>query len=258
MVLQWYCNNLCYMSKTALRAYLKQSAKVHLGKCGGYKAFVTRQGPRVVFKGLTKRLEERVFSKASLPRAALNNSSRRGWKGPNAGRRRGAAVDKQLTAIANGTFKQTTHTHELTKVALAVLDKHKLVPVCGQRGVCKQQIATAVDFVCTCSDELWLVELKCGFEDVRSIPGKYRGREACFAGRFAACKDSAEHRHMAQLAATVAMFEQETEMIETLRQQHGVTQIRACVLYVCESGADLVPLPHWWRTRGARLLAMLR
>lgn len=245
------------MTKVALRSFLKQSAKVHLGKCGGHKAFVTRKGPRTVFKGLTKRLEAHVFSKASLPRAALNNSSHRGWKGPNAGRRRGAAVDRQLTAIANGTFKANTHKHELTNVALAVLQTHKLTPICGQRGVCSREIATAIDFVCTRANELWLVELKCGFEGVRSTPGKYKGKETCFSGRFAACKDSAEHRHMAQLAATVAMFEQEAATLQRLRREHGIDRVKACVLYVCESGADLVPLPKWWQSRGKHLLAML-
>jgi len=245
------------MTKAALRSFLKQSASVHLGKCGGHKAFVTRTGPRAIFKGLTKRLEASVFSKASLPRAALNNSSHRGWKGPNAGRRRGAAVDRQLTAIANGTFKASAHKHELTNVALAVLEKHQLTPVCGQRGVCNRQIATAVDFVCVKGNELWLVELKCGFEGVRSTAGKYKGKEAFFHGRFSACKDSAEHRHMAQLAATVAMFERETETLSKLQRQHGVMTVKACVLYVCESGADLVPLPAWWRTRGKHLLAMI-
>jgi len=245
------------MTKAALRSFLKQSANVHLGKCGGRKAFVARKGPRVVFKGLTRRLEAYVFSKASLPRAALNNSSHRGWKGPNAGRQRGAAVDRQLTSIANGTFKTNTYKHELTNVALAVLKTHELTPICGQRGVYNRGIATAVDFVCVRRNELWLVELKCGFEGVRSTPGTYRGKEASFHGRFSACKDSAEHRHMAQLAATVAMFERETQTLSKLHSEHDVDTVKACVLYVCESGADLVPLPAWWRSRGRFLLAMI-
>jgi len=62
---------------------------------------------------------------------------------------------------------------------------------------------------------------------------------------------------MAQLAATVAMFERETETLSKLQRQHGVMTVKACVLYVCESGADLVPLPAWWRTRGKHLLAMI-
>ena len=247
---------------TKLRKFLKQSANVHLGKCGGHKAFVTRQGPRVIFKGLTKRLQDRVFSKASLPRAALNNHSNRGWKGPNAGRRRGNAVDKQLSAIANGTFKQGSHKHELTNVALATLQKHGLEPVCGQRGVSYGNVATAVDFVCvrptSNQNELWLIELKCGFEDVRALPGKYRGKEATLTGRFSACKDSAEHRHMAQLSATASMFEQEHDTYESLRKEYNISCIKACVLYVCESGADIVPLPAWWRGRGKHLLNILQ
>lgn len=247
------------LAATPLRRLLRGTAPVSLKKRGGFSAFRSKQG-NAVFRGLTKRLSVKLFSKASLPRAKLHStqSRMRGWKGANAGRRRGLAVDKQLTAIANATEKPSTRRYCLTTLALASLKAHGLDLICGQRGVRHQRsnIATAVDLICIHRQrrELWLVELKCGFEDVRSQVGKLRGREATFLTPFTNCPDSAEHRHMAQLATTYLMFRSEQSTLRQLEAKHDISRVRACVLYVCESGVDLIELPEWWKKRAGRMM----
>lgn len=267
------------LAVTPLRRLLRKTAPVKLAPRGGFRGFVARgggaqarTGGTVHFRGLTKRLDTKLFSRASLPRARLHavGSRVRGWEGPNAGRRRGAAVDRQLSAIANGTSRlKTTHfarnggaalpgMYRLTAMALAALQAHGLTPVCGQRGVCdgRLRIATAADLICVHRSrrELWLVEVKCGFEGVRDTPGRLRGRMAHFGAPLSHCPDSAEHRHMAQLTATHQLFARELTTLRALREGHGITTVRGCVLYVHEAGADVVELTDWWRTRASAML----
>lgn len=250
------------LAATPLRRLLRSTAPVSLKKRGGYSAFTAKKGG-AVFRGLTKRLDLKLFSKAHLPRAKLHStqSKIKGWKGANAGRKRGMAVDRQLTAIANATEKSNARRFCLTTLALASLESYGLSPICGQRGVRHQRshIATAVDLMCIHRErrELWLVELKCGFEGVRSQPGKLRGKDATFLGAFKQCSDTAEHRHMAQLAMTYLMFRSEQSTLRQLEAQHDISRVRACVLYLCESGVDFVELPDWWRKRAGKMIELI-
>lgn len=229
---------------------------------------------------MTKRLGERVFSNAHLPRARLHplGSRVRGWEGRNAGRRRGAAVDRQLTAVANGRSKLLAGDaawsgksaespfagkglYRLTALALAFLRAQGLRPVCGQRGVrsASKGVATAVDLVCFAeqSSTLWLIEVKCGFDGTRRETVASKGNQSLprsMRGALKACHDTHEHRHLAQLAATTAMFEEETETTKRLRSEFGVRRVRACLLYLTDETVEAVPLPAWWRRVGPSLV----
>lgn len=231
---------------------------------------------RSPYRGVTKRLDLKLFSKGSLPRAKLHTvKGRRGWEGRNAGRRRGMAVDRQLSAIANQTTKRFKFSsivsswtakarlgvaglYSHTELALRTLHMHGMLPVCAQRGVCneKHNLATAIDLLCwkEATRELWVVEIKCGFEDVRDKPARRAGRELHFASPFQACVDHAFHRHLAQLAVTHHMFASESELMARLRSEFGFEGLHGCVLYIGEQGAEMVVLEDWWRRRANKML----
>jgi hypothetical protein len=257
------------VSITAIRKTLKTSAPVTLSKRGGYKCFISKarvQSRRKPFRGLTKCLESKLFSKASMPRAKLHSTIRvRGWKGKMAGRRRGVAVDKQLTSIANGTVKSPgskTRLHQLTSLALAALEKQGLTLVCAQRGVCSasSSIATAIDLVCIEKgvQALWIVEVKCGYHNIRTTPGKLKGKVAYFRQALSRCTDTAEHRHFAQLASTLHMFLQEERTLRTLQEVHGVSKIKGALLYLSDTQVDFVKMDRWWIDRATSILNAIR
>lgn len=187
-------------------------------------------------------------------------------------------MDRQLTAVANGRSKRLNSgavwsegsgestfvgrgLYRLTALALAFLRAQGLRPVCGQRGVqsaCKG-VATAVDLVCLAeeSSTLWLVEVKCGFDGTRRQTVASKGNRSLprsMRGALKACHDTHEHRHLAQLAATTAMFEEETETMERLRCEFGVRRVGACLLYLTDETVEAVPLPSWWKRIAPSLL----
>ena len=259
-------------STAALRALLKRTAPVSMRLRGKFHAFVHKRTKRP-FEGLTKRLGRTVFSNANMPRARLHAkaSKIKGWEGKNGGRRRGTAVDKQLSAIVNMTSKRLRLTdaawkrgkfdgvgiYRLTSIALAALKHHGLRPVCAQRGVCNasQRCATAADVVCLreADRSLWLIELKCGFDGIRTKEAK-RGRNVVrMRGPLADKADTHERRHMSQLCCTHRMFTSEDATLAALRTQHGVTAVSGALLYVTDQAAELAPMTQWWRHAAARM-----
>ena len=164
------------VATTRLRTLLQKSAPVQLAKISSSKtksrrrlcAFVSKTSNKGVYKkayrGVTKRLDLKLFSKGSLPRAKLHTiQGQRGWEGKNSGRRRGTAIDNQLSSIANNTStrfkwasiitnggKRSSGLYRPTFIALQALKAHGLRPVCAQRGVCSNahNVATAIDMLC--------------------------------------------------------------------------------------------------------------
>lgn len=259
-------------STAALRTLLKRTAPVTMRLRGKFHAFVHKRTKRA-FEGLTKRLGRTVFSNASMPRARLHakSSKIKGWEGKNGGRRRGTAVDKQLSAIVNMTSKRLRLTdaawklgkfdgvglYRLTSIALAALKHHGLRPVCAQRGVCDaaKGCATAADVVCLRETDrsLWLIELKCGFDGIRTKEAK-RGRGVVrMRGALADKVDTHERRHMSQLCCTHRMFTSEDATLAALRTQHGVNTVSGALLYVTDQAAELAPMTQWWRHVATRM-----
>ena len=89
-------------------------------------------------------------------------------------------------------------------------------------------IGTAADVVCTRGEhELVLVELKTGYRGDRSAPVRnVAGVAIKMNAPLTTARDSALHRHLAQLAATRALFLQEDATIRALKNK-GVTRVVA-------------------------------
>ena len=114
----------------------------------------------------------------------------------------------------------------------------------------QRRLGTAVDFVCQRGDDaLCLVELKCGYPAGRKKAELARAMKAPLQK----AKDCHLHRHFAQLAATLALFEQETGTLRALKTK-GIVRVDAAVLYVDDTESTLFELPGWWKRRGGELL----
>ena len=150
--------------------------------------------------------------------------------------KRGAvAVDSDLHLSLSHTF---------------VLRYHQLVPVGSQRVVLDRarRIGTAVDVVCTRgAHELVLVELKCGFVGDRAASAGTK-----FQPPLAKAKDCALHRHFAQLAVTLHLFEREAGTRAQLEAK-GIDTVSGVLLYVDDGASEKFELPQWWRKRGAAI-----
>lgn len=256
-----------------MRKALLSAAPAKLVGRGRYRGFarlhVDGKRRRVGRKlsGLTKRLEERVYSKGALPaiarRALMRReeapaSTPRSWRGKQGGRRRGMAVDGQITAIANGR-KPRQGIFRLTKIALTALKAAGLRPVCGQLPVVSDcaGVATAIDLVAMRPSErgpeLLLIELKTGYDQGRTLPALRGGVEQRMAAPLEGASDCVCHRHLAQLAATTALFLSDPAMGERL-EHLGVVSVHSALLYLTDQDIEWVPMQEWWLNRGAAIV----
>ena len=99
--------------------------------------------------------------------------------------------------------------------------------------------------------ELVLVELKCGFVGNRAASAGTK-----FQAPFSKAKDSALHRHFAQLAVTLHLFAREADTHAQLAAK-GIDAVSAVLLYVDDAASEKFELPAWWRKRGASLAARI-
>jgi len=218
-------------------------------------------------RGLTKALDEHIFSAGSLPWLGSRSKTKRpgnrpaAWRGPQGGRRRGVAVDKQLSSIANGRLSANSKLYRLTSVALAALKREDLLLVRGQQCVSSAalRLGTAADLVAYRERDrsLVLIELKCGFDGDRRAPAKKNGRACSLRGPLNDCVDSALNRHLAQLAATRQLFVDDAATMRAMAEL-GVSRVDATLLYVRDDEAELIDLSKSWIHRSARLVKALR
>jgi len=254
------------MAPRGLKKILKDTVPVKLTGKGKYKGFeVLKQGKPTGTKlrGLTKALEHRVWSEGSLPSIAKNGTVKRGgWKGRGGGRRRGTAVDAQLTRQVNsGKTKPTKGQFTLTKLALAALAENGLEPVACQRGVCYQarRVGTAIDVLCyeKLTAQLTIVELKCGYSGAREAPAQKNGKPCNMRGPLHKAPDHTLNRHLAQLACTREMFVRESKALAKM-QAIGVNNlVGGALLYVNDEETALYPLPDWWIARAPKIIDAL-
>lgn len=146
---------------------------------------------------------------------------------------------------------------KLTRLVFAALKHHALRPLVAQYVVGRDdlRVGTAVDVVCERSDRVVLVELKCGFAAVDRVKAARdtRGRECRMRPPLARAKDTIVNRHLAQLAATRALFVSDANRAERLERK-GVGGVDAALLYACDECSELFWLPEWWERRGEALL----
>lgn len=238
-----------------IRSLIQKTAPGKLSRSGANACFRARTssnrptGPKL--RGITKLLAQKLYSSATPPSSSAWRGST--WSGEGGGLRRGKAVDAQVSRLAKASvaMRKRSKMLKLTRLFFNALAYHGLVPVDAQRVVISKEngLGTAADVVCTRGDhELVLVELKTGFGGDRTQS----------AGTFmktplSKAKDSHIHRHFAQLAVTLHLFNQESSTLAKLRAK-GIDQVSGCVLYVDGDLSEKFDLPAWWERRGARIV----
>ncbi len=232
-----------------------------------YRATTATGRPRgAKLRGVARMLHKAVYSAGALPlQSDAGPSGYAGgklWGGD--GHRRGAAVDAQVSRLSKGSARARVGARQLqlTRHTFEALAYHKLTPIEAQRVVLDERkgLATAIDIVCTSKehdDRLVLVELKTGYRGDRSAPVRnVAGVAIKMQAPLATARDCALHRHLAQLAATRALFVQEEATIKALKKK-GVTSVVGVLLYITPAASEVHHLEDWWCRRGQQLLDRL-
>lgn len=250
-----------------LRKLLREAPPAKLVGRGRFRGFCRLNAgkrPGRKMRGLTRMLEERIYSGAPLPSIARMAVQRRtdrvrSWKGKAAGRKRGIAVDAQISSIANGNKPRAAKLYRLTRLALAALSAHGLDLVCGQLAVVcdRSNVASAVDVVgVRDGTELVLVEIKTGYDMGRLSPAMAKGRPQKMRAPLSRADDCATFRHTAQLAATASMFTSDVPLMKKL-EVAGITSVTGVLLYVTDEDVEVINLVEWWSQRGSKILSAL-
>jgi hypothetical protein len=251
------------MAPRGLKKILKDTVPAKLTGKGKYKGFeVLKQGKATGHKlrGLTKALERRMWSEGTLPSRATHGTVKRGgWKGKGGGRKRGTAVDAQLSRQVNaGKTKPTKGQYTLTKLALAALAENGLEPVACQRAVCHQsrRVGTAIDVLCyeKLTAQLTVVELKCGYSGDVQAAAQKNGKTCRMKGPLRKADDHTLNRHMAQLACTREMFVREKKALEKMQSIGVNNAVGGALLYVNDEETTLYTLSDWWITRAPKII----
>jgi hypothetical protein len=251
-----------------LRALLKQTSpgKLTKGHYKGYRAIDAHgafEGPTL--RGITKRLHAKLYSNGELHESSTASTewTPGAWQGNDGGLRRGRAVDTQVSRLAGAGegARGKASKFKFTTMAFSALERAGLQPVLGQRVVLSRAhgIATAADMICysEATKSLVVVELKCGFSGNRTIPATFKGKHQKMKTPCNGADDCILNRHIAQLAATRHLLTTETRLMSQLKTKFAISDIRGCLLYVCDRDTQLHELGKWWRNRGGALIEAL-
>tara|TARA_B110001450_G_scaffold185345_1_gene173374 strand:+ start:1131 stop:1886 length:756 start_codon:yes stop_codon:yes gene_type:complete len=251
------------MAPRGIKKVLKETAACKLVGSGFKRRFQTPCGTRL--RGVTKRLEAAIFSDGEFPAAALRSDAPAGghWRGPGGGRKRGSAVDAQVSRLAGCTPERRAASKMLvlTRLIFAALDSRCLDPIMGQRGVCSEshKIGTAADIVCydrnTCN--LVIVELKCGHNGWRTAAATQYGECCKMKKSLRNAPDTTINRHLAQLAVTHNLFCREKQTIAKLGNL-GVVGVTGLLVYANDSGVDAYDLVPWWVSKAPKVLTDMK
>ena len=261
---------VCFLVKMAprgLKRALKDSAPCKLVGSGISKHFEIKKektGRGLKLKGLTKRLQTRIFSNGELPSIATSSAPAAGghWRGPGGGRRRGSAVDSQVSRLANATPAKRCSCRmlNLTKLVFSTLSTRGLEPVMGQRAVCSQlhRVGTAADIVCydATNNAVVVVELKCGHSGARTAAAVKNGKACTMQTPLKRAADNTLHRHMSQLAVTHHLLNRETDTIKKLNNI-GIESVNGILMYANDASVDVYPLDPWWIEKAHKILSKL-
>ena len=254
------------MAPRGLKSMLKKTAPAALVGTGKYKGFaVLRQGKKTgrKLRGLTKRLEKKMWSSGVLPSIAKRSNGRAGghWKGKQGGRQRGTKVDAQLTRLINAgpaEMKKALHVYRLTKMVLSGLASRGLEPVMAQRVVVSEmhRIGTAADIMAfdKKANQMVVVELKCGFDNGRKAAA-VKGGKSCKMGKpLGGASDCNVHRHLAQLAVTRELLSREKETLDRVGDLGLEKEVAGVLMYANDEGVEFFELTEWWVKRAANVL----
>jgi hypothetical protein len=216
-----------------------------------------------MLRGLTGLLQEKLFGEQDVTVGVCRGSGRRRRSsGAWSGRKRGIAVDAQLTRIINGKKKPPSRLYNLTSHCLSAFRNAKLRPVIAQYPVSSvyNRVGSAADVIALDEDDrLVVVEMKCGYHGDRSAVSYHPGtrREQHMRGVLSMAVDCVFHRHLCQLSATVAMLLEQQRTVGDLTSM-GVRGVTGLLVYLDGHTAELVPLPAWWQSRGECILDYLK
>ena len=254
------------MVPRGLKTALKKAAPAALVGTGKYKGFaVLRQGKKTGTKlrGLTKRLEKKLWSRGTLPSIAKRSNGRAGghWKGKQGGRKRGAKVDAQLTRLINAgpaEMKKAMHVYRLTKMVLSGLASRGLEPVIAQRAVISEthRVGTAADILAydKKANQLVVVELKCGFDNGRTAAAVKNGKACKMASPLSSASDCNVHRHLAQLTVTRDLLVREKDTLDRLGELGLAREVGGLLMYANDEGVEFYELTEWWAKRAEKVL----
>ena len=253
------------MPPRGLKKILKDTAPCKLVGAGFKRRFemVLQGGGRgQSLRGLTKRLEAKIFSFGQLPAVATAATVRPGgghWRGRDGGRRRGSAVDAQVSRLAGMSAEKRFNSKMLvlTRLVFSALSKQGLEPVMGQRAVCSNthRIGTAADIVChdSANNRLVLVELKCGHTGSKTAAAVLDGKSCNMQRPLHKAADCVLHRHLSQLAVTHNLFCREKSTLSRLGSV-GIDSVDGMLLYACDEGVEVYPLVPWWKGKAVGML----
>lgn len=254
------------MAPRGLKKILKTSVSAKLVGKGKFKCFQplragTPNGRKL--RGLTKALESTIWSSGTLPTVAkYGKVARAGWRGKGGGRRRGIAVDSQLSRAVNaGKSRPQKGQYTLVKIALAMLADNGLEPVACQRAVCSERarLGTAIDILAyeKLTSRLVVVELKCGCSGAKTAAATKNGRPCTMSAPLGATPDTMLNRHLTQLACTRALFVREQAAMAKMQAIGIESYVGGALLYVNDEESELYTLSPWWISRSSRLLDAL-
>jgi hypothetical protein len=252
------------MAPRGLKKSLKDSVPCQLVGSGITKHFEIKQAGTargIRLKGLTKRLQSHIFSDGELPSIAKASAPPAGghWRGPGGGRRRGSAVDAQVSRLSGVSSEKrySSKMLNLTRLVFSAFSVRGLEPVMGQRAVCSQlhRLGTAADVVCydVNTNELVVVELKCGHSGARTAAAVKSGKPCHMKGPLSKAPDSTLHRHLAQLAVTHHLLTRESTTMRNLANM-GVEGVRGLLMYANDASVDVYDLDAWWMGKAHRIL----
>ena len=257
------------MAPRGLKALLKKTQPARLVGRGGYRGFVPLRADGTTgtkLRGLTKRLQSRLWSDGELPAMAKRADPRAGghWGGVKGGQLRGQRVDAQLGRLINAgpaAWKAQRHVYRLTKMVLSGLAARRLEPVLAQRCAISvaRRLGTAADIVAYSKEtnRLVLVEVKCGYDMGRTAPAERDGRVCKMQPPLSRATDCNLHRHLLQLCVTRHLFAAERATLARVAELGVDPEVDAVLMYANDAGVEFHELGEWWRKRGASVVRRL-
>lgn len=256
------------MAPRGLKKLLKDSTPCRLVGSGHRRRFEVVERGQLTGKrlrGVTKRLSSCIFSDGELPRHAKASDAPAGghWRGPDGGRRRGSAVDAQVSRLAGVSAEKrfSSKMLNLTRNVFAALSTRGLEPVMGQRAVCsaKHHIGTAADIVCyeAAKNQLVVIELKCGCAGSRTSAAVQNGKACKMNGPLHKAADNVINRHLSQLAVTHHLLTSEKKTMQNLGNM-GVDSVDGLLMYANDDGVDIYTLADWWKARAPAILDAMK
>lgn len=188
--------------------------------------------------------------------------SGRHWRGPDGGRRRGSAVDAQVSKLAGVSADKrfASKMLNLTRLIFCSLSLRGLEPLMGQRAVCSEvhRVGTAIDLLCfnSSNNSLVIVEIKCGHSQGRTAAALLNKKSCKMKTPLHRAPDTVLNRHMAQLTLTHHLFMREKETLKSM-SKIGINEVEALLLYANDSAVEVYELDGWWKDRGRMLLDAL-